>query len=72
MEYPFEKQSALFLKEIEKHSSRLLKLTETLLKTEEVDLAKSPKDLVFQEDKMKLYHFRPQKERVCPVPLLIT
>jgi polyhydroxyalkanoate synthase len=39
---------------------------------EEVDLAKSPKDLVFREDKMKLYHFRPQKEKVCPVPLLIT
>jgi len=72
MEYPFEKQSALFLKEIEKYSSRLLKLTETLLKIEEVDLAKSPKDLVFQEDKMKLYHFHPQKEKICPVPLLIT
>jgi polyhydroxyalkanoate synthase len=72
MEFPFEKQSALFLKEIEKYSSRLNQITETLLKTEDVDLATSPKDLVFQQDTMKLYHFRPTKKKTCPVPLLIT
>jgi polyhydroxyalkanoate synthase len=72
MEFPFEKQAELFLKEVEKYSNRLLQVTETLLKTEDVDLAKSPKDLVFQEDKMKLYRFRPQKKDLCPVPLLIT
>ena len=72
MESPLEKQTALFLKEIEKYSSRFLKLTEALIKTEDIDLAKSSKDLVFQEDKMKLYHFRPKREKVCPVPLLIT
>ena len=72
MEFPFEKQTGLFVKEIEKYSNRLLQVTETLLKTEDVDLAKSPKDLVFQEDMMKLYHFRPRKKDLCPVPLLIT
>ena len=72
MEIPLEKQTALFAKEIEKYSSRLLKTTETLLKTEDVDLATSPKDLVFQEDKVKLYHFRPRTRRTCSVPLLIS
>ena len=72
MEYPFEKQDSLFLKDIEKYSGRLHHITETLLKTEDVDLATSPKDLVFQEDIMKLYHFRPKKKEICPVPLLIT
>jgi polyhydroxyalkanoate synthase len=72
MEIPFEKQTALFAKEVERYSSRLLKTTEALLKTEDVDLATSPKDLVFQEDKVKLYHFRPKKRPTCPVPLLIS
>lgn len=72
MELPFEKQTALVVKEIERYSNRLLRATETLLKTEDVDIATSPKDLVFQEDKIKLYHFRPRKKKLCPVPLLIT
>jgi polyhydroxyalkanoate synthase len=72
MEGSLEKQTALFLKEIEKYSSRLLTLTETLLKTEDVDIGICPKDLVFQEDKVKLYHIRPKREKVCSVPLLIS
>ena len=72
MEIPFEKQTALFAKELERYSSRLLKATEALLETEDVELATSPKDLVFQEDKVKLYHFRPRTRRTCPVPLLIS
>lgn len=72
MESPFEEQTALFVKEIDKYNSRLLRMTETLLQTKDVDLATSPKDLVFQEDKVKLYHFRPEKRPSCPVPLLIS
>jgi polyhydroxyalkanoate synthase len=72
MEFPYEKQSLLFLEEMEKYSGQLLNITETLLKTEDVDLATSPKDLVFEEDIIKLYHFHPTKKKLCPVPLLIT
>ena len=72
MDFPFEKQSAQFLKEIERYSSHMLQVTETLLKTEDVDLATSPKDLVFREDMMKLYHFHPKQKDICPVPTLIT
>lgn len=71
MELPSEEQTALFVKEIDKYSSRLLRMTETLLKTKDVDLATSPKDLVFQEDRVKLYRLRPRKRPSCPVPLLI-
>src|SRR4030065_1398146 len=72
MEIPFEKQTALFAKELERYSRRLLKATEALLETEDVELATSPKDLVFQEDKVKLYHFRPRTRLPCPAPLLIS
>ncbi len=71
MEFTYEKYPALFVNELEKYSSRFLRLTETLLKMEDIDLATSPKDLVFQEDKIKLYHFRPRTKKTCPVPLLI-
>ena len=72
METPFEKQATQFVKEMEKYSNHLLKITETLLKTEDVDIAASPKELVLQEDTMKLYHFRPQHRKTCPIPLLVT
>ncbi len=72
MEHPFEKQSALFLKEVENYTSRFFKLTETLLKTEDVNIGICPKDLVLEQDKVRLYHILPKREKVCPVPLLIT
>jgi|TARA_B100002003_G_scaffold251034_1_gene292726 polyhydroxyalkanoate synthase len=72
MESLFEKQTSHFLSEIENCSNHLNQITETLLKTEDVDIAISPKDLVFQEDTMKLYHFRPKKKGICSVPMLIT
>jgi polyhydroxyalkanoate synthase len=71
MEFPWEKQSALVLREVEKYTNHLLKITENLLKTEDVNLAQSSKDLVFEEDKVRLYRFRPQKDALCRVPLLI-
>jgi polyhydroxyalkanoate synthase len=72
MELPFEKQTAAFFKEFEKYHRNLLQITRTLLNTEDVELARSPKDLVFQEDTVKLFRFRPKREDLCPVPLLIS
>jgi polyhydroxyalkanoate synthase len=71
MELPFEKQTAAQFKEFEKYSRNLLHITRTLLNTQDVDLAQSPKDLVYQEDKLKLFHFHPKREGFCPVPVLI-
>lgn len=72
MQKTLEKQAAAFLSEIEKYSNRMLQISETLLEKEDVDLATSPKDLVFQEDMVNLYHFHPGKKTKCSVPLLIT
>jgi polyhydroxyalkanoate synthase len=72
MQKTFEKQAAAFMGEIEKYSNRMLRITETLLEKEDVDLAISPKDLVFQQDMVSLYHFHPAKKIKCSVPLLIT
>jgi len=72
MQKTFEKQAAAFIEEIEKYSSRMLQITETLLEKEDVDLATSPKELVLQQDMVSLYHFRSETEVKCSVPLLIT
>ena len=72
MELPFEKQTAAFFKEFEKYNRNLLQITRTLLNTEDVELARSPKDLVFEEDTVKLFRLRPKREGLCPVPLLIS
>jgi len=72
MQTPYEKQYAAFLKELEKYSHHMLQITETLLEKEDVALATSPKELVFQEDLVSLYRFKPTKGARSPVPLLIT
>jgi polyhydroxyalkanoate synthase len=66
-----ERTAKIFLEEMERYSNNLLKITQTLLETEDIELASSPKDLVFREDRMTLYRFRSDK-RSNPVPLLIT
>ncbi len=66
-----EKTAKIFLQEMERYSNNLLRITQTLLETEDIELASSPKDLVFREDRMTLYRFRSDK-RTNPVPLLIT
>ena len=72
MEIPFEKQTAAVLKEMEKYASNLWKINQTLLNIEDVDLAPCPKELVFEQDKVKLFHLSPKRKSLCPVPLLIS
>lgn len=72
MQVSHEKQAAAFLREIERFKHRMATITETLLEKEDVDLATSPKDLVFQQDSVRLYRYRPRKKKLAPVPLLIT
>lgn len=41
---------------------------------DDMNMDATPKELVYSQDKMKLYHYKPQvrKTKVCKVPLLIT
>lgn len=43
----------------------------TLARIGEVDVEASPKDPVYREDKLVLYRYRPQREKISTVPLLI-
>ena len=58
--------------------TELFELNEKVLKTfnlleeiDEIDVEPSEKELVYQIDKTKLYHYKPLKRNICKVPLLI-
>ncbi len=71
MQQPFEAKTADFCKEMEHYYRRLYNITDTMLHQSSVDIATTPKELVFQEDIVSLYHFQPPKRLRCSVPLLI-
>ncbi|MBF0487516.1 MAG: class III poly(R)-hydroxyalkanoic acid synthase subunit PhaC [Nitrospirae bacterium] len=57
-------------KEIGDISTKIFKGSETILQIEDIDVGTSQKELVFQQDKMKLYHYKNDKV-TCSVPVLI-
>jgi polyhydroxyalkanoate synthase len=50
---------------------KLIKGAETLLEIDEIDVGTAPKELVYQEDKLKLYHYKQEGKATCKVPVLI-
>ncbi|MDR0828229.1 MAG: hypothetical protein LBN33_10250, partial [Desulfovibrio sp.] len=54
-----------------KYNEKLLKGLEVFAKLNLDEINATPKDLVFQVDKMKLYHYKPQVKNPTQVPVLI-
>ncbi len=52
-------------------NKKMLQGVNSLLSIEEVDVGLTPKELVYEEDKVKLYHYKPLAKKVSPVPTLI-
>lgn len=57
--------------EILRINKKLLQGMENILNIKEIDVEKTPRELVCQEDKLKLYHYQPMARETCPVPTLI-
>lgn len=52
---------------------KMLHGIETLMNIDyEKDMASTPKELVFEQDKMKLYHYIPKAKKLNKTPLLVT
>lgn len=60
-----------FFEEMEDISRKLVKGAEILTNITDVQIEPTPKELVMEEDKMKLYHYVNPAELTCDVPLLI-
>jgi poly[(R)-3-hydroxyalkanoate] polymerase subunit PhaC len=69
--FPMNLDAKKFFKEVSEINSKLIKAAETLTEIDEIDVGSSPKDFVYGEDKLKLYHYRPIGEVTCKVPVLI-
>ncbi len=50
---------------------RFLKATQILMEPRTIDVAQTPADVVYQEDDMKLLHYKPRAKEVAPVPVLM-
>jgi len=59
------------IKELGEVNTKLIKGTENLAGIEEIDVGTAPKELVYEEDKLKLYHYKQEGKVTCGVPVLI-
>lgn len=50
---------------------KLIKGVDVLLNLKEAEEGVTPKDLVFEQDKMKLYHYKPLSKKIAKTPTLI-
>jgi len=60
-----------FIEELEDVNRKLVKGAEILTTIPDVEVEPTPKELVFEEDKLKLYHYLPGDTLSCPTPILI-
>lgn len=71
MNTPIEKKVTGWIREVDRVNQKLLKGYEVMTKIHDIETGTTPKELVYQEDKVRLFHYQPEKV-TCPVPLLVT
>lgn len=67
----YTKQFQESMEEFKAFSENLKKGIENLASIDEVKLAQTPKELVYEDGKRKLYRYQSRTDKVCPVPTLI-
>lgn len=60
-----------FVREIGEAGARFVKGAELFAGIDEIDVGMAPKDLVYEEDKLKLYHYKAEGAVSCGTPVLI-
>ena len=58
--------------EMTKTTEKLVKGYEVLQKIEDVEIATTPKELVWQDDLVKLYHYKRETPAKCKIPVLVS
>ncbi|WZL72682.1 class III poly(R)-hydroxyalkanoic acid synthase subunit PhaC [Clostridiaceae bacterium 35-E11] len=59
------------MKETFEMQKKIIKGVDVLLNVKDTETDATPKELVYQEDKMKLYHYKPLVKNPCKIPTLI-
>src|SRR6201985_388819 len=60
------------LEEMSSNSQKLAKVYETLQNIKSIDVATTKKELVWQRDKVKLYHYVRETPAACKIPVLVS
>lgn len=72
MNTPFSTFDAkAMMKQLGELNTKLIKGSEFLSEIDEIDVGTAPKELVYEEDKLKLYHYKPEADKAIGVPVLI-
>jgi len=72
MNNPFSNIDAkLTMKYLGEFNSKLMKGVELLTDIEEIDVGTATKHLIYEEDKLKLYRYKPETDKACGVPVLV-
>ena len=64
--------TASILNEVQEISTKIQKGYKTLASIESVEVAVTPKELVWQQDKVKLYHYHRDTPAKCKIPVLVS
>lgn len=64
--------AAGLMEEMTKTSEKLVKGYEVLQKMDKVEIATTPKELVWQNDLVKLYHYKRETPATCKIPVLVS
>ena len=68
---PFQMRPDEIIQEISEFNGKLAQGLNTLSEIGVLEDGISPKDAIYKEDKMVLYHYKPRVEKQNPIPLLI-
>lgn len=72
MNNPFSNIDAkLAMKYLGEFNSKLMKGVELLTDIEEIDVGTAAKQLIYEEDKLKLYRYKAETDKACGVPVLV-
>ncbi|MGQ0657346.1 MAG: class III poly(R)-hydroxyalkanoic acid synthase subunit PhaC [Chromatiales bacterium] len=68
---PFHIKPEQALNEVQQIGQKLAQGLKTLSEIGDIDVGCTPKEPVYHEDKLTLYHFKPFRENLNPVPVLV-
>lgn len=69
--FPIQIKPEDALQELAAFNERVLKGVDAMVGIEHIDVAPSPREEVYREDKLVLYHYEPKVENPFPIPVLI-
>ena len=60
-----------FVEQLGDMGVKLAKGTETVTEIDEIDVGTAPKDIIYAEDKLQVFHYRREEKATCTIPVLI-